>query len=120
MKFIIITLAIAIVGFAVQLVLPWWSLAFVAFLIGFVSNLSGWAAFAAGLLGSGGVWAVYALSLNHANSSMLAHKMAVLFGLPVSAMLMVGVAALIAALLGGFAAASGRNLKKLVATAPTV
>jgi hypothetical protein len=115
MKFIFATLAIAVLGFGVQLVLPWWSLALVAFLIGFVSNLSGWAALAAGFLGSGSVWALYALMLNTGNDSLLAHKMAALFGVPSSALLLVAISALIAALLGGFAAAGGRNLKQLVA-----
>ncbi len=114
MKFIIVTLAIAAVAFGVQLVLPWWSLALVAFLIGFVSNLSGWAALAAGFLGSGSVWALYAFLLNSGNNSLLSHKMAALFGVPSSALLMVPISALIAALLGGFAAAGGRNLKQLV------
>jgi hypothetical protein len=115
MKFILTTLAIAVLGFGVQLVLPWWSLALVAFLIGFVSNLSGWAALASGFLGSGAVWALFAFMLNSGNNSLLVHKMATLFGAPSSALLMIGVSALIAALLGGFAAAGGRNLKQLVA-----
>jgi hypothetical protein len=115
MKFIFATLAIAVVAFGVQLVLPWWSLALVAFLIGFVSNLSGWAALAAGFLGSGSVWALYAFLLNSGNDSLLSHKMAALFGVPSSALLMVAISALVAALLGGFAAAGGRNLKQLVA-----
>ncbi len=114
MKFIIITLAIAVVGFGVQLVLPWWSLALVAFIIGFISNLRFMAAFAAGLLGSGSVWAAYALMLNNANESMLANKIGQLFTIP-EPMLLIVISALIAGILGGLAAAGGRGLKQMIA-----
>lgn len=114
MKFIIITLAIAVVGFAVQMVLPWWSLAIVAFAIGFISNLNFFAALAAGFLGSGGVWAAYALMLNNANESKLASKIGALFTIP-EPLLLIAIAALIAGLVGGFAAAGGRGLKQMLA-----
>jgi len=114
MKFILTTLAIAAASAIVQLFLPWWSLAFVAFIIGYLSKLNGWAAFAAGLLGAGSVWFVYALWLNMGNESLLATKIGVMFGgLPPLALVMV--AAVIAGLVGALASAGGRNLKTMLA-----
>lgn len=114
MRFIIITLIIAVATLGVQLVLPWWSLALVAFVIGYLSNLNWLGAFGAGLLGAGGLWFAYALYLNMANESLLATKLGpMFFGL--QPLLLVLLSALIAGLVGGFATLGGRNLKGLLA-----
>ncbi len=114
MRFLIITLAIALVSIVVQFFLPWWSLAFVAFIIGYLSNLTGWAAFGAGLLGAGGVWFAYAMWLNIGNESLLANKIGPMFFIP-EPLLLVVVSAGIAGLVGALAAAGGRNLRGLLA-----
>ncbi|CAN5393357.1 hypothetical protein BH09BAC1_BH09BAC1_24530 [soil metagenome] len=114
MRFLIITIAIAVVSFGIQFFLPWWSLAFVAFIIGYLSNLSGWAAFGAGLLGAGGVWFTYAMWLNVGNEYLLTAKIAPMFSLP-DPILLVVISGAIAGLLGALAASGGRNLRVLLA-----
>ena len=113
MRFLIVTLIVAVATFVIQLVLPWWSLGLVAFIVGYLSNLSGWGAFGAGLLGAGGTWFIYAMWLNMANESLLASKIGVLFSVP-EPLLLVLIAALMAGLVGAFACASGSNLRDVL------
>lgn len=114
MRFLIITLIIAAATFGVQLVLPWWSLAIVAFIVGYLSNLSGWGAWGAGLLGCSGVWFFYALWFDVANQSLLSAKLGAMFGVPYPLLLALA-AGVVAGLIGSLATLGGRNLRQALA-----
>lgn len=113
MRTIITTLSIAIAGFVVQLFLPWWSLAIVAFLIGLSTDLPKFKIFLSGLVGSALVWGLYALYIHTGNQALLSNKMAAIFGLN-QAWLLVLISALVAGAVGGMSALSGKTLIVLI------
>ena len=94
-----------------QLVLPWWSLAVVAFGVGLGLAPSGGAAFGAGFGGAGLSWLLPAAWLAVQNQGLLAHRVAQLLPLGGSAPALVGVAGLVAGLAGGLAALAGAWLR---------
>ncbi len=94
-----------------QLLLPWWSLAVVAFLVGLVLARSGKAAFLAGFVGAGLSWLLPALWLNTRNDGLLASRVAQLLPLGGSVPLLLLVTVLVAGLAGGLAALAGAWLR---------
>ena len=113
MRTIITTLSIAIAGFVVQLFLPWWSLAIVAFLIGISTDLNKFKIFLSGLVGSALVWGLYAFYIHTSSEALLSNKMAAIFGLS-QAWALVLISATVAGIVGGMAALSGKSLKALI------
>ena len=108
MKFIIQFIAIAITAFIFELFLPWWSIALAACICGyfFKSKVN----FLAGLLGIGVLWLAKAWLMDISASAPLAERVAALFSLNKTLLLIV--TALIGGLVGGFASMAGGSLKK--------
>ncbi|GAA4351981.1 hypothetical protein GCM10023185_11140 [Hymenobacter saemangeumensis] len=104
-------LLICLLASLAQLLLPWWSLAVVAFALGFLLARSGKAAFWAAFAGGGLSWLLPALWLNLRNDGLLASRMAGLLPLGGSAALMVVVTGLVAGLVAGLAALAGQRLR---------
>ena len=94
-----------------QVVLPWWSLALVAFAVGLALAPTGRAGFWAGFGGAGLSWLLPAAWLAYQNEGLLAHRMAQLLPLGGSATILVVVAGLIAGLVGGLAGLAGAWLR---------
>lgn len=113
MRTIITTLSIAIAGFVLQLFLPWWSLAVVAFLVGVSTDLNKFKIFLSALVGSALVWGGYALYIYTTTGAILTPKMAGVFGLS-QAWLLVLVSALVAGIIGGMAGLTGKTLRALI------
>ena len=103
---------ILVLAAALQLVLPWWSLAVGAFVIGFGLARSGKQAFWAGFGGAGLSWLLPAAWLSHQNEGLLAHRMAQLLPLGGSPVALVVVSAVVAGLAGGLAALAGAWLRQ--------
>lgn len=95
----------------VQLVLPWWSLAVVAFAVGFALAPMGRAGFWAGFGGAGLSWLLPAVGLAYQNEGLLAHRVAQLLPLGGSVTILVVVAGLVAGLVGGLAGLAGAWLR---------
>ncbi len=112
MKFITASLCIAVACFAVQFFLPWWSLVIVAFAIGSASDLKGWQAFLAGLLGVGLVWLGYATFINLQTNAILSTRMAEIFSLS-DPLYLAAITGLVGAVAGAFAALTGNSLRSL-------
>lgn len=108
MKFLIQFIAIAVVAYILELFMPWWCIAIVAFAAGFALKSN--ANFLAGLLGIGLLWFIQAWLLDFTGSAPLAERVAAIFSL--SQPLLLLVTSLIGGLVGGFAAMSGAALKK--------
>ncbi len=107
MKFLISTILIAALSFLSQQFLPWWSLVIIAFIIGWLMGLKGWASFLSGFLAIFLLWGIYAFVLNQGNEGILATRMANLLPLSGNPILLILVTAAIGGLVGGLGAATG-------------
>lgn len=114
MRFAITTVAMILTSIMLQMVIPWWSIAIAAAVVGLFSRLKpGWA-FVSGLLGVGLVWLVAAWLLDNDNNGLLSAKVAQI--LPVgSAVALLAVTVAVGALVGGFAALTGSTLGRIIA-----
>jgi hypothetical protein len=75
-NFVISFLLMLILSYALQLFVPWWSIAIVAVLIGFSLMQHAGLAFLSGFLAVFVLWAGYAYVLSSANNHLLASKVA--------------------------------------------
>ncbi|MBS1488630.1 MAG: hypothetical protein JST43_13695 [Bacteroidetes bacterium] len=106
MKLVYQILATAIVCFLVQIFLPWWTMALVAFAFGYYFNLGSGAAFLAGFVSVGLLWFAKAYSTDLATQSILTEKVNRLLPLNVFVMMVI-----VGGLVGGFASMTGTIVK---------
>ena len=111
MRLLLAVLLTALLSFIAGLFLPWWSIAPIAFLVALLLGLGVGRSFLAGFLGVFLLWAVLALWIDIKNNSVLSSKMAQLFPLGGSSILLILVTAFVGALVGGFAAMAGGSLR---------
>ena len=113
MRFTAAVLIIILLNFLLGLFLPWWVIAIVGFGSGFLIDQTPVKSFLSGLLSCFILWWVMALLVDLANNSVLSTKVAALFGLPQSWMLVL-LTGLIGGLVTGMGALTGALLKKLI------
>jgi len=113
----VLALLLAVFAAILQIGLPWWSIAVLAFAMGFGLAQSGRAGFLAGFVGLGLSWLVPAAWLAFENNGLLAHRMAQLLPLGGSVPVLVLVTTLIIGLVGGLAGLAGRWLREAVTPA---
>jgi hypothetical protein len=119
MKFIIVTLLIAMLSFCSGLFLPWWGFALAAFAVSALIPQRPADAFLSGFLALFLLWGGLAWFLDAANNSILSKKIAMILPLGGSSWLLILVTALVGALVGGGAALSAGYLRgRSVATVP--
>lgn len=111
MRFVLALLLTATLAFLAGLQLEWWSIALVAFLVAILIPQTIGASFLSGFTGIFLLWAILAFWIDTKNGSILSHKVAELFKLGGSSILMILVTALIGGLVGGFAAMAGSSLR---------
>lgn len=111
MRFFLAVILIMLLCFIAGLYLPWWSIAPVAFLVALLLGLGIGSGFLAGFLGVFLLWALLAFWIDVKNESVLSHKIAQLFPLGGSTILLILITALVGALVGGFAAMAGGSLR---------
>ncbi len=109
MKFIIQTIAIVILGFILELFLPWYCIALAAFAMGYL--LRSQANFLAGFLGIGLLWLLKAWLMDSSSTTELADKVARIFPLGHKALLFL-LTSVLGGLVGGFASLTGSLLHK--------
>lgn len=114
----LLLLLILVLASAVQLDLPWWSLAVVAFAAGFLMAPTAWAAFGAGFGGAGLSWLIPAAWLAYQNDGLLAGRVAQLLPLGGSAVALLAVTGVVAGVVGGLAALAGTWLRQAVRPLP--
>ena len=112
MRFLLAILLTAALGFIAGKFLPWWSIAIVAFSVALLFPQRIGKSFLSGFLGIFLLWSLVALWIDAKNNSLLSSKVAAVFPLGGSTLLLILVTALIGALVGGFAALSGASLRK--------
>lgn len=111
MKFFIAIVLIAGLSFAAQQFFPWWSVAVVAFAVGFIMRQPRReAAFFAGMIALFFLWAIYSYVLAHANQHLLSERLTELFAPLIrdKQFRLYILSGAVGALIGGFASLSGR------------
>lgn len=111
MRFVLATLLTTALGFVVGLYTPWWSVAVVSFLVALLVKQRLWLAFLAGFAGIFLLWGLLAAWIDGMNDHLLSQKIAQIFPLGGSSLLLVLVTAFVGALVGGAAATSGSSLR---------
>jgi hypothetical protein len=114
MKFIVVIVLTALLGYAAPLYFPWWSFAATSFVVALFVHQRAWAAFAATFLGLFLLWGVIALIIDNRNNHLLSQKIAELLSLHGSSLLLICVTAFIGGLVSGFAGLSGSLARKPV------
>jgi len=111
MRFFSSILLTALLSFVAGLFLPWWSLAIIAFLVALLIPQSIGKSFLSGFLALFFLWGVIAFIIDVKNESILSQKIAQLFPLGGSSILLILITALVGALVAGFAAMSGSSIR---------
>ena len=115
MKFFISILLTALVTYTAGLYFPWWSLAVAAFIVAVLLHQSPLKAFLSGFLGVFLLWFVLSLIIASANDYILSHRIAEIFPLGGSSILLIIISALVGGLVGGAAALTGSYLRFMTA-----
>ena len=116
MKFIVSTLLVAVAGVIIGLLagIPWYGFVFTSFLIGLgVHQKGGWA-FLSGFLGLFLFWGGLAAWIDFNNQHLLAQKVALIFPLGGSYILLIIVTGTLGGLLSGFATMTGSFLRTAI------
>jgi hypothetical protein len=114
MKFFISFILIVFLGFAFGLYLPWWSIALAAFIVSALIPVKpGWA-FLVGFISLFLLWGGLAWYQSVNNNHILAHRMSQVILKKDEPAQLAFLTALIGAVVGGFAALSGRLLRSLL------
>lgn len=111
MRFILALLLTATLAFLAGLRLEWWSIALVAFLVSLLIPQGIGASFLSGFAGIFLLWAILAFWIDYKNGSILSQRIAELFKLGGSSVLLILITALIGGLVAGFAAMAGSSLR---------
>ena len=101
-------IAIALLGFVAELLLPWYSIAFVAFVMGYWLYSESY--FLGGFLGVVLLWGIRIAFVLNGAATDLADRMALIFPFK-EKWVLIGVTLLVGGLVGGLAALSGGLLK---------
>lgn len=109
-------LIIVLLSVLAQLVLPWWSVALVAFAVCFWRSQTGMQAFWAGFAGIASVWQLYALFIHIQNDGILTGRMSQLLFKANSPIVLLELTVLIGGLIGGLAALSGYMCRQVLLT----
>ena len=112
MKFLIQMIVVAILAYLGQFLGPWWIVFIAAGLAGLLLKNKGVASFFAGFFGVALLWLAQAWWIDMANESILSTRIALLFSLN-SSMLLMLITALVGGLCGGFGSLTGKLLAAL-------
>ena len=118
LKYILSILVTALMAFAAGLYLPWWGIALASFLVSAAIPQKPAFSFLSGFLGVFLLWEVLAWWIDNKNNGILSQKVANLFGLGGSSVLLIVITSIIGGLVAGFAALAGTYLRRLVYPVP--
>jgi hypothetical protein len=109
MRIIAQIIAIVLVGYVAEILLPWYSIAFVAFVFGYSLN-SGWN-FISGFLGVATLWGIKLFKITSVAATDFVDRVALI--LPVNeTWVLITVTLVIGGLVGGLAATTGGLLRR--------
>lgn len=112
MKFIIVVLLTALLGYAAPLYFTWWSFAVCSFVIALFIHQKPLVAFFTAFLGLFLLWGIMAVIIDNANNHLLSQKIAEVLPLKGSSVLLILITALIGGLVSGFAGLAASFARK--------
>ncbi len=112
MNLLIKIVLIAVLALLLEMFMPWWSIAVAAFAVELAMGKPKGKAFVAGFAGIFILWMANAIIIDMQNEHILAGKVAKVLPMGGSVVVLVLVTAVIGGLVGGLAAATGRELKR--------
>src|SRR6478736_4192973 len=95
MKFIVVVLLTALLGYAAPLYFTWWSFAVCSFIIALFIHQKPFIAFIATFLGLFLLWGIMAMMIDNANNHLLSQKIALVLPLKGSSIVLILITALI-------------------------
>ncbi len=111
MRFISAILLTALLSFVSGLYLPWWSVALAAFVACALIPIAPWKSFFAGFIGVFLFWGTMSFIIDSNNNHILSQKIAQIFPLGGSYILLILVTAFVGALVGGLAGLTGSYVR---------
>ncbi len=118
LKYILAILTTALLGFITGLYLPWWGIAIAALIVSASIPQRPGFSFVSGFLGIFLLWELLAWWIDFKNDSILSQKVAALFNMGHSSILMIFVTSLVGAVVGGLAALTGSYLRRVLFPVP--
>ncbi len=112
MKFIVSILLIALLSVAACLYLPWWSIAFAAFIVSALIPQHPGKSFLTGFIALLLLWGSLSWYISSNNTHLLAHKVSMIILKTDSPFLLIAATTLIGALVAGLAALSGSYVRR--------
>ena len=103
----------AVLAYVLQTILPWWSVVIASFAISFFISTKGLSSFLSGFLGIGILWFALATIIDYQTDSILTDRVAGIFSLPASQLLIL-ITSIIGGLAGGFGALTGSYFRRWV------
>ncbi|MFQ5652198.1 MAG: hypothetical protein ACE5IY_19895 [bacterium] len=110
---IINIVAIAALGFLAELLMPWWSVALAAFLVGGWRGKGGWQTWIDGFAGIALLWLGSATWIHWQSGGILTRRVGEMLHLPAPFLVLI-LTAVLGGVVGGLAAVSGYHLKMLL------
>jgi hypothetical protein len=118
LKYILSIAVTALLAFVAGLYLPWWGIAIAAFLVSAAIPQKPAFSFLSGFLGVFLLWEVLAWWIDNKNNGILSQKVAALFKMGNSSVLLIVLTSILGALVAGFAALAGSYLRRLIYPVP--
>lgn len=112
MKFIVSAILIILFSFLACFYFPWWAVGIVAFLVSIIIKQGHLASFICGFVSLFLLWGFLSFWISFLNGHILAHRVSLLLFKTDSPFLLIGVTALIGAMVAGFAALTGSFVRK--------
>lgn len=112
MKLLLRIVIISILAYSLPYYLPWWSLAIVSALVGFMIPGSGLNAFISGFLGGGVVWLFLSWQSDAATASIMSEKIVQLFPFKDATYLII-LSGIIGAIVAGLSCLTGASFRDL-------
>lgn len=112
-KVLIKILLIAALAYLLQNLFAWWVIVIASLLINFIIYSKGASSIVSGFLGIGLLWLFTALIVDVRTDSILTHRVALIFSLPSTGLLILATA-IVGGLAGGFGGLTGSYLRILL------
>ena len=116
-KILIKIVLTATLAYSFQSVGAWWTVAVAGFLISLIISSNGISSFIGGFLGVALLWFITAFARDVQGDSILTAKVAEIFSLP-NTFLLILVTAIIGGIVGGMGALLGSHLRSIIMPAP--